>query len=701
MHGNFSLQKNNDDTYDLIISYSRYHDAEFGLDFFAKERVMQSYHSVSDYLARFAKGIKVRSAKIIIGGLVVAVMPIGMMLNAAAASDKYSMGYVYFGSQSQQMQAVEYAHSALDTISPSLFDISADGSLKFNSPAAGMIENYHDMGLRVVPFLSNHWDRQSGVNALKDPELLAEEVALAIEENDLDGVNVDIENLTPAQRDSYVEFVRILRERIPEEKEVSMAVAANPWGYTTGWHGSYDYSGLAENADFLMLMTYDEHYQGGEPGPVASVKFVEDSIQYALSKTDADKIVIGLPFFGRIWSEDGYFNGNGLPLNQVDELVALYKGDVTYDEEAQSPKATFTIEEGDLFLDIYGRMLRPGNYVVWYENDQSILEKLKLVDEYSLKGTCPWALGQQSDQVWEAYQSWIEGYEYIPQEIPDIEEPDIEESESTVTEAHPVTAPAPTPTPAPPPAAGGSVYRPSSPGGGSRGSGGSGGGRRGSGDGGGSSLGGGMLTVKDNAAPSAANTPAATLKRTGFVKTAGTVMRGGAGSNYTEVAKLGAGSQFTYLASSGDWYRVQLSDGKIGFLPKQEVGLYSAGVITGQNVKMLSGIGVDAQVIATPKAGTAVTMLESVTGGWWKIRTADGITGYVSNRQLAYCPFNQQIDIKTTTTALKLRVTASINSQSHGTIPAGEKVQILGVENGYQKVSYGAITAYVTNGYLK
>ena len=125
----------------------------------------------------------------------------------------------------------------------------------------------HQKGIRVVPFLSNHWDRASGVAALNRVDELAAEIAEAVRQYNLDGVNVDIENVTHNQRDQYTALVRRLREFLPNDKEVSVAVAANPNGWSTGWHGSYDYKELGKVADHLFLMTYDEHYQGGEAGP--------------------------------------------------------------------------------------------------------------------------------------------------------------------------------------------------------------------------------------------------------------------------------------------------------------------------------------------------------------------------------------------------------------------------------------------------
>ena len=198
---------------------------------------------------------------------------------------RYIMGYLYRGTDIQQIEYVNQTNNALDTVSPSYFNIREDGSLKLNYLSSYFIKSMHDRGIKVVPFLSNHWNRTAGINALQNVESLSTQIADYIEEYNLDGVNVDIENVTHEQRDQYTEFVRLVLEKVPAHKEISVAVAANPNNWQVGWHGSYDYSALAEYADHLLIMAYDEHYEGSEAGPVASINFVENSIKYALSKT--------------------------------------------------------------------------------------------------------------------------------------------------------------------------------------------------------------------------------------------------------------------------------------------------------------------------------------------------------------------------------------------------------------------------------
>ncbi|MDR0914373.1 MAG: SH3 domain-containing protein, partial [Oscillospiraceae bacterium] len=314
------------------------------------------------------------------------------------------------GTAQQQIEYVNRTQNAMQTVSPSYFDIVAGGSLQFNAPAAGFVDTMHKSGISVVPFLSNHWDRAAGVAALNNIDLLSDKIAYYIEQYNLDGVNVDIENVTQTERAKYTALVTQLRNKIPANKEVSVAVAANPNNWTTGWHGSYDYSGLAENSDYLMIMAYDEHYQGGTAGPVASLGFVENSIKYALSKTTPDKIVIGLPFFGRIWGVGNTnISGYGVPIATVNKIISTYNAVVSFDTESMSPKAEFTINKGDPTLTLGGTTLSSGSYVIWYENDNSLAEKLSLVNKYNLKGAGSWALGQEDPRIWNNYKEWLNG----------------------------------------------------------------------------------------------------------------------------------------------------------------------------------------------------------------------------------------------------------------------------------------------------
>lgn len=302
------------------------------------------------------------------------------------------------------LQWLHILGNSLDEVSPSYFDINENGTLKLNTVDKAFVKNMHKENIKVVPFLSNHWDRAIGRAALSNREALATSITNAIIEYDLDGVNIDIENVTEVDKDTYTDLVKILRSKLPAEKEVVVSVAANPYNYKTGWHGSYDYQKLGENADYLMIMAYDEHYEGGEEGAVAGIKFVEESIKYALKYVNKSKIVIGLPLYGRYWKQGTSYGGRAASLTQIEDLIKNYESVVTYDEENQTAKAQISIMNTDVKPKLYGHTLTMGRYDFYYENEKSIAAKLDLVNKYDIKGVGSWKIGMEQQSLWDIFK---------------------------------------------------------------------------------------------------------------------------------------------------------------------------------------------------------------------------------------------------------------------------------------------------------
>ncbi|MFS0864600.1 glycosyl hydrolase family 18 protein [Fredinandcohnia sp. 179-A 10B2 NHS] len=353
------------------------------------------------------------TVKVVVGTTLIATLVnLPIEKKAYAHETDFNMSYLYFGSTSSFLKQVNQTQGNLSVASPSYFDLNADGSLKLTY----QLDNYfvsqmHAQDIKVVPFLSNHWDREVGRAALNNREQLSTEIANAVEKYNLDGVNVDIENVSDVDRDKYTDLVRLLREKIPKHKEVSVAVAANPNGWTKGWHGSYDYKKLSEYSDYLMIMAYDESYQGGPEGPVASYPWVKRSIEYAINQgVPRDKIVLGLPFFGRYWQEGKATGGQGISKNRVEEMIAKYESTVIYDEKAKSPKAIIKIKDTDEPFRFSNTTLGPGTYHIWFENEESLKAKVGLVHEFDIKGTGSWSLGQENPVIWNDFGVWLKGH---------------------------------------------------------------------------------------------------------------------------------------------------------------------------------------------------------------------------------------------------------------------------------------------------
>lgn len=144
--------------------------------------------------------------------------------------------------------------------------------------------------------------------------------------------------------------------------------------------------------------------------------FFERSVQYAINQdVPKSRIVAGLPFYGRMWKLDGSTNlegkhitGLGLSSTRVAPLISKFNGEIHFDQNTQSPFATFTIPKGQNTF-VGNTNLTEGEYIIWYENEPSIRAKLSIPLKYGIKGTGSWALYHETPDTWDYYTSALNG----------------------------------------------------------------------------------------------------------------------------------------------------------------------------------------------------------------------------------------------------------------------------------------------------
>ena len=144
-------------------------------------------------------------------------------------------------------------------------------------------------------------------------------------------------------------------------------------------------------------MTYDFHWSGGSPGPIAPKWWVNDVASYASSVIASRKISMGMPAYGRDWfgkKLSGHLPGegarDGVPHDAADAVVRRSIG-VTpkWKERGTSQRFTYVRKYsggGDTC-----RVKR----VVWFDDARSLETKAPLVDKYGLRGIAIWALGNR------------------------------------------------------------------------------------------------------------------------------------------------------------------------------------------------------------------------------------------------------------------------------------------------------------------
>jgi spore germination protein YaaH len=237
-------------------------------------------------------------------------------------------------------------------------------------------------------------DRAQLKNLLDDPaaqKQVIDDIYGFLQTRGFDGVNMDFEYVDSTQSAQYVRLIKNLKTRLGGAYSLSLSVPARTSDRET-WYNGYDYAGLAAVADRVMVMAYDQHWKGGDPGPVAGNDWVESVINYLLPKIPNEKFQLGLGAYGYDWPTGA--NGKTILIQAARDL-AKSKG-ITVIQDPASGVSTFN------YTDDSGIQ-----HQVWFEDTTSILAKLELVKKYDLKGIAIWRLGIIPDNTWQSMKSVI------------------------------------------------------------------------------------------------------------------------------------------------------------------------------------------------------------------------------------------------------------------------------------------------------
>ena len=282
----------------------------------------------------------------------------------------------------------------IDVLSPSWFIIeNAQGKIKNRHGSVKYVRQAHNKGYHVWALITNNFDPQMTSKLLDSPlarkRVIAQMEQLA-KDYELDGFNLDFENINQADKDKLTDFVQEISKALkPQGLIISMDVTIpSNSGY---WSKCYDRKAIAEVVDYVMLMAYDEHGAASEiSGSVASLPWVEDGIQKTLQEGVPEaKLILGMPLYMRTWQETkGKVKAKTLSMAQADKVIQ---------EKGLVP--VWLSKEGQYYFEYQEKNTR---YRVWQENRRSLALKASLVNRYNLAGGAYWRSTLETEDVWPA-----------------------------------------------------------------------------------------------------------------------------------------------------------------------------------------------------------------------------------------------------------------------------------------------------------
>ncbi|MEC1750827.1 glycosyl hydrolase family 18 protein [Bacillus mojavensis] len=207
------------------------------------------------------------------------------------------------------------------------------------------------------------------------------------------GVNIDFEAVNPKDRSAYSSFIQYVSQALKKKhiKTMVSVPAKSADNKNDDWSWPYDYAKIGKYADYVQVMTYDEHGIWGEPGSVASTSWIKRSLQFSVKKIKANKVIMGVPAYGYDWDLK---DGSGSSAREWNDIKSLIK--------KQKAKQAFNKKTGSMTFSYIDK--KKHKHVVWYENEKTIETKSRLAKQYKIAGVSVYALGHESESFWKAVQ---------------------------------------------------------------------------------------------------------------------------------------------------------------------------------------------------------------------------------------------------------------------------------------------------------
>lgn len=313
-----------------------------------------------------------------------------MEANQEAKKRKINLTWDYTNRKITNTDSIKQI-AGLNVISPTWFSIIDEEGNMIDKGSMEYVSRYNEFGYEIWPLINNNFDPDLTHELLYKSsrrEKLIQDILNSYRGYGVQGINIDFENVHMKTKDLLTQFVR---ELYPVFKEAGMSVSIDVTGISTSenWSLSYDRERLSKAVDYIMLMAYDQHWASSPvSGSVAEYPWVEKSIVGVLKSIPNEKLVLGVPFYTRLWSErDGKVSSQALSMEKANTFIKENNIELIWDEKS---------------LQYYGETEKNDTvYKIWLEDSKSLEKKASLIHKYDLAGIASWRKGFETGEVWD------------------------------------------------------------------------------------------------------------------------------------------------------------------------------------------------------------------------------------------------------------------------------------------------------------
>ena len=302
----------------------------------------------------------------------------------------------------------------VNVVSPCWYVIDNEFGKLQDKSVEGYVDRAHAKGYQVWPLITNGFKPDRTKKLLDDEnarKFVIEQLRQQYQKHKFDGINLDFEHIYEADKDRITEFVKQIRRATQQDKLILSMDVTVPKG-SPNWSLCFDRKALAEHLDYMMVMAYDQ-YSGASPeaGPTAGYDWVERGIRNTLEEVPAQKVVLGIPLYMRLWHYDKdkkRFFAKTLNMAGAEKIMEDKGKDETFRcRWLEKERMTFVSYMED---DI--------PYSFWQENKSSLEHKTGLIKTCGLAGVASWRYGFEKPEIWPMLEAKLKEAEAAEKDTP-------------------------------------------------------------------------------------------------------------------------------------------------------------------------------------------------------------------------------------------------------------------------------------------
>lgn len=296
------------------------------------------------------------------------------------------------------------AMPGVNVVSPTWFEMKdAEGTL-LNKADPAYVKWAHQRGYKVWGLVTNgfnpDWTKSVLSSFDKRDKVIAQIIHYA-HMYDLDGINIDFENVYLEEKEKLVQFVREMTPYL-HQQGLTISIDVTIKSNAKTWSMFLDRRALAQVVDYMAVMTYDEHWAASpKAGSVASLPWVESGLQGVLEEVPHEKLLLGVPFYTRLWTEAKQADGK---IKVSSKALSMTRAQEWIKERKLTPK----LDEASGQNYVEYKDPKDGNvYKMWLEDVSSMQKRIDIVNKYDLAGVASWRRGFEVPEIWQAIEEGL------------------------------------------------------------------------------------------------------------------------------------------------------------------------------------------------------------------------------------------------------------------------------------------------------